>query len=110
MYSAADVLPVVRSNAERLDPHPLFGEFMKLRVSRAFSRDEVRTAVIPAYMGLIKQIDDAIGVLIEGMRRRGLLDSTMIALFGPRRLSRRSLAGREGFLSRAGGKNSADRR
>ncbi len=62
MYSAADVLPVVRSNAERLDPNPLFGEFMKLRVSRAFSRDEVRTAVIPAYMGLIKQIDDAIGL------------------------------------------------
>jgi arylsulfatase A-like enzyme len=78
MYSAADVLPVVRSDAERRNPHPLFGEFMKLRVSRAFSRDEVRTAVIPAYMGLIKQIDEANGVLIEGLRRRGLLDSTMI--------------------------------
>ncbi len=78
MYSAADVLPAVRSEAERRDPHPLYREFMKLRVSRAFSRDDVRAAVIPAYMGLIKQLDDAIGVLIESLRMRGLTDSTMI--------------------------------
>ena len=52
--------------------------FMELRVSRAFSRDEVRAAVIPAYMGLINQIDDQMGVLIEVLSRRGLLDSTMI--------------------------------
>jgi len=78
MYSAADVLPAVRSDAERRDPHPLHRELMKLRVSRAFARDDVRAAVIPAYMGLIKQIDDSIGVLIEGLRARGLLASTMI--------------------------------
>jgi arylsulfatase A-like enzyme len=47
-------------------------------VSRAFSRDEVRAAVIPAYMGLVAQIDDAIGELLEGLRARGLLDSTLI--------------------------------
>ena len=78
MYSAADVLPAVRSDAERRDPHPLYGEFMNLRVSRAFCRDEVRAAVIPAYMGLVAQIDDAIGVLVDGLRSRGLLDSTLI--------------------------------
>ena len=78
MYSAADVLPAVRSDAERRDPHPLYREFMRLRVSRAFARDDVRAAVIPAYMGLVAQIDDAIGVLIEGLRSRGLLDSTLI--------------------------------
>ena len=78
MYSAADVLPAVRSDAERRAAHPLYRELMKLRVSRAFSRDEVRAAVIPVYMGLIKQIDDSIGVLMQGLRARGLLDSTMI--------------------------------
>ena len=78
MYSAADVLPAVRSDAERRDPHPLYREFMTLRVSRAFARDGVRAAVIPAYMGLVKQIDDSIGVLTESLRARGLLASTMI--------------------------------
>lgn len=78
MYGAADVLPAVRSADERRDPHPLYREFMHLRVSRAFSRDEVRAAVIPAYMGLITEIDDAIGVLMDGLAQRGLLDSTLI--------------------------------
>lgn len=78
MYGAADVLPAVRSGDERRDPHPLYREFMDLRVSRAFSRDEVRAAVIPAYMGLITEIDDAIGVLMAGLAQRGLLDSTLI--------------------------------
>jgi arylsulfatase A-like enzyme len=78
MYTAADVPPAVRSPDEQRDPHPLYREFMKLRVSRAFSRDEVRAAVIPAYMGLVAQIDDAIGELLEGLRARGLLDSTLI--------------------------------
>lgn len=78
MYSAADVLPAVRGQAERQNPHPLLREFMATRVSRAFSRDEVRAAVIPAYMGLVTQIDDAIGVLVKALRARGLLDSTLI--------------------------------
>ena len=52
---------------------------MAARVSRAFSRNEVRNRVIPAYMGLIKQIDDQIGVLLRFLAERGLLDSTMIA-------------------------------
>jgi len=78
LYSAADVPPAVRSRGERRDPHPLYREFMALRVSRAFARDDVRAAVIPAYMGLVAQIDDAIGVLIDGLRSRGLLDSTLI--------------------------------
>ena len=78
LYSAADVPPAVRSEAERGDPHPLYREFMRLRVSQAFAREEVRAAVIPAYMGLVAQIDDAIGVLIDGLRARRLLDSTLI--------------------------------
>ena len=78
MYSAADALPVVRSNAERADPHPVYRAFMHHRVSQAFSRDEVRDAVMPVYMGLIKQIDDQMGVLFRFLESQGLMDTTMI--------------------------------
>ena len=37
-----------------------------------------RSRVIPAYMGLIKQIDDQIGVLMKFLDDQGLTDSTMI--------------------------------
>jgi len=78
MYGAADIIPPVRSEEERRDPHPVYGAFMGARVSRNFSRDTVRTRVIPAYMGLIKQIDDQIGVLMRFLADRELLDSTML--------------------------------
>jgi arylsulfatase A-like enzyme len=78
MFGAADVLPVVRSEEERQDPHPIYAEFMDLRVSKAFAREEVREEVIPVYMGLIKQIDDQLGRLFAFMQERGLLESTMI--------------------------------
>jgi len=42
------------------------------------SRDEAREKVIPTYMGLIKQIDDQMGVLMNFLEQRGLLDTTMI--------------------------------
>lgn len=78
MFGADDVLPAVRSENERSDPHPIFAEFMKLRVSKSFARDEVREVVIPAYMGLIRQIDDQLGALFGFMRERGLLDRTLV--------------------------------
>ncbi|MCT9126293.1 alkaline phosphatase family protein [Cupriavidus gilardii] len=78
MYGAADVPPPVRSEAERAQPHPIYQAFLNSRVSRAFSRDEVREAVIPAYMGLITQIDDQIGVLMRFLENRGLAGDTMI--------------------------------
>jgi arylsulfatase A-like enzyme len=51
---------------------------MAMRPSRSFSRDEVRARVIPAYMGLIKQIDDQLGLLFHFLDERGLADDTMI--------------------------------
>jgi arylsulfatase A-like enzyme len=78
MFGPPDVLPAVRSQEERSDPHPIFAEFMDLRVSRTFARPEVRDEVIPVYMGLIKQIDDQLGRLFRFMEERGLLETTMI--------------------------------
>ncbi len=78
LYSPADVQPAIRSQAERDNAHPVFAAYMDMRYSKNMSRDEARDKVIPAYMGLIKQIDDQIGVLMRFLESRGLLDTTMI--------------------------------
>src|SRR5437762_4805861 len=78
MYGAPDVQPVIRSQEERANAHPVFAAYMDMRYSRNMSRDEAREKVIPAYMGLITQIDDQMGVLMKFLEQRGLLDDTMI--------------------------------
>ena len=69
---------MIRSQKERADAHPVFAAYMDMRYSRNMSRDEAREKVIPTYMGLIKQIDDQMGVLMRFLEARGLLDTTMI--------------------------------
>jgi len=79
MYGVHDVVPAVRCNSERGNKtHPVYQAFMDLRVSRNFSRDEVRQRVIPTYMGLIKQIDDQLGRLLAFLKERQLDKSTLI--------------------------------
>ena len=78
MYDRDDLIAPVRSEAERDNAHPLYKAFMEERYSVNFSRDEVRERVLPAYMGLIKQIDDQIGVLMRFLEEEGLADTTMI--------------------------------
>jgi arylsulfatase A-like enzyme len=78
MYAASDVQPAIRSEKERQEAHPVFAAYMDMRYSRNMSRDEAREKVIPTYMGLIKQIDDQMGVLMSFLEQRGLLDTTMI--------------------------------
>jgi arylsulfatase A-like enzyme len=78
MYSANEMLPAIRSEKERENPHPVFAAYMDMRYSRNMSRDEARAKVVPTYMGLITQIDDQMGVLMKFLEARGLLDTTMI--------------------------------
>ncbi len=78
MFGPDTWLRPVRAEQERADPHPVYKAFMDLRVSRAFARDEVRNTVLPAYMGLIKQIDDQMGLLFAFLRELGLWDDTLI--------------------------------
>ena len=80
MYGPEHVIPAVRSDAEKVDPHPIYKHFMNHRVSKSFARDEVRENVIPVYMGLIKQIDDQLGVLFRYLEEQGIADHTMIVL------------------------------
>ena len=78
MYTAADALPVVRSEQELENPHPVYAAMTHHRVSRTFAKPEVRDAVMVGYMGLVKQIDDEMGRLFAFMEERGLMDNTMI--------------------------------
>ncbi|MCK8483236.1 sulfatase-like hydrolase/transferase [Aliiroseovarius sp. S2029] len=80
MYGVDDIKPVIRSNAERRDPHPVYGAYMDGGIGTAFSRDEVRETVIPAYMGLIKQCDDQLGRLLDYLEDSGQADNTVIVL------------------------------
>ncbi|MEM7422263.1 MAG: sulfatase-like hydrolase/transferase, partial [Pseudomonadota bacterium] len=80
LYSGNQVLPPVRSEAERETAHPVVRAFMDGRIGRAFSRPEVRDAVVPAYMGLIKQCDDQMGRLFGWLEETGRMEDTMIVV------------------------------
>jgi len=80
LYGPEDVPAAVRCAGERAEPHPVMQAFMNHRHSQTFSRDEARSRAIPAYMGLVRQIDDEIGRLIAFLRARNRLDDTLIVL------------------------------
>lgn len=80
MYDARDVLPANRDEKERDNPHPVVRAFMHHEESLNFSRDEVRETVIPAYMGLIRQLDDHLARLFAWMKLRGFFENTMIVI------------------------------
>ena len=79
LHSRDHVLPPVRADAERENPHPVQRAFMDQDYSESFSRNEVRERVIPTYMGLIRQIDDHLGRLLRYLAERGLTERTLIA-------------------------------
>jgi arylsulfatase A-like enzyme len=78
MFGPEDVPEPIRAQQEREQPHPVFDGFQSLTASRNFSDDARRRHVIPAYMGLVKQLDDQLGVLFEFMTARGLWDDTLV--------------------------------
>ncbi len=78
MFAKSDFIPVVRDARERVTPHPVYEAFMAMNAAKSFSRDEVRETVLPAYMGLIKQIDDHLGRVLAALERQGRMRDTMI--------------------------------
>ncbi len=78
MYSKDQILPVNRGRDEQSTAHPLLQACMQHLFSKTFSREEVRDRVIPTYMGLVKQIDDQMGLLFDHLDKSGLRDDTMI--------------------------------
>ena len=80
MYGPNQVLPPVRSQEEFDTAHPVLKAFMTTKIGESFSQQKVRDAVIPAYMGLIKQCDDQMGVLFKWLEDTGRDQDTMIVL------------------------------
>ncbi|MDF0595623.1 sulfatase-like hydrolase/transferase [Psychromarinibacter halotolerans] len=80
MYGPEHVQGPIRSAAEYDDAHPVLRGMMESPVGKAFSTDKIRNAVIPAYMGLIKQCDDQMGRLFKWLEDTGRMDETMIVL------------------------------
>lgn len=80
LYGPADVVPAIRHPRERDTPHPVYKAFMSNQPGQAFSRDEVRQAVIPAYMGLVAQCDAEFGKLLDFLEDTGRMADTMIVV------------------------------
>ncbi|MGH1479843.1 MAG: alkaline phosphatase family protein [Geminicoccales bacterium] len=78
MYGPETFSPVIRDASEKTDPNPVFSAFMGMEVSETFSRQGTRETVLPAYMGLIKQIDDHLGKLFDWLEKTGKAKDTMI--------------------------------
>ncbi len=79
-YRKSDIQKPVRSDCERENPHPVVDAFMRAEYSRSYADDAVRDIAVPAYMGLVKQVDDHIGRLLAFLKERKLLDTTVIVL------------------------------
>ncbi|MCR9139313.1 MAG: alkaline phosphatase family protein [Alphaproteobacteria bacterium] len=77
-YGPDSFLPVIRDETERHDPHPVYAAFMGMEVSETFSNQGARETILPAYMGLIKQIDDHLGRLFAWLEETGKDKETMI--------------------------------
>ena len=80
LYGHNAILPANRTAAERDAPHPVAAAFMAHEESRNFARDEVRARVIPAYMGLITQLDHHLGRLLRFLDESGRAADTVIVL------------------------------
>ena len=78
MYGPEDCLPLNRDERELVDQHPVLAAYRQHEESRSFSRPDAPDIVRPAYMGLIKQIDDWLGRLFDHLKKLGRFDDTLI--------------------------------
>jgi len=78
MYNAQDIKPRSAQPSEKRNAHPVYDAFMQMDAAKAFARDETRETVVPTYMGLIKQIDDHVGRVLDMLEQSGRLQDTMI--------------------------------
>jgi arylsulfatase A-like enzyme len=68
MYGANMIKAANRDEKELYDRHPIVDAFGQHEESVNFSRDKCRETVIPAYMGLISELDDHIGRLMTFLK------------------------------------------
>ena len=80
MYGPQDFMPVHRHEDELQDPNPVYAAFANNVIGQAFRHDDVRNNTLPAYMGLIKQCDDQMGVLFDHLEKTGQMENTIIVI------------------------------
>ncbi|MGH1578705.1 sulfatase-like hydrolase/transferase [Planktotalea sp.] len=78
MYGPEDVPEPNRNERERENSGPLLGAQYEKRSAKMFAREKLRDKAIPAYMGLIKQIDDQLGRVFEALKDTGQWEDTLI--------------------------------
>ena len=78
MYGPETVLPANRTEAERQAPHSVIAAYMQLQDCQLYTDPAHRTRIIQTYMGLVKQIDDQIGRLLNFLEENDLLKETLI--------------------------------
>jgi arylsulfatase A-like enzyme len=78
MYTPEQCLPVQRSEAERLDAHPVVAAYRQQEECVSFQRDDCIRTVRPAYQGLVAQLDHHLGRLFGHLDARGVLRETLI--------------------------------
>jgi arylsulfatase A-like enzyme len=78
MYGPADCLPLNRDERELVDQHPVLAAYRQHEESQSFQRSDAPDIVRPAYMGLIKQLDDWLGRLFDHLKKLGRFDDTLI--------------------------------
>ncbi len=78
MFGADDVQAAVRADSEKENPHPVVDAFMQLEYSQSYADESNRRQILPAYMGLIRQIDDELGRLFDYLKNQDLMNNTMI--------------------------------
>lgn len=78
LFRDAHLAAPVRSDRELDDPHPVYQAYTELPVARTLSDRHKRDHVLPAYYGLVKEIDDHIGRLLHHLEQNNKLDETLI--------------------------------
>lgn len=78
MYTPEQCPPVVRSDHELRDAHPVLAAYRRQEECVSFQSDECIRIVRPAYQGLIAQLDHHLGRLLDAMAASGRLGDTLI--------------------------------
>lgn len=78
LYGRDDALPVVRDRRELDEAHPVLAAYRQQEECANFCRDEVIANVRPAYMGLVRQVDDHLARLWRTLEETGRWRDTLV--------------------------------
>ena len=77
LYRNAELEPLLPHGKH---PHPVEAAYRRVDEGQSFGRAEVARHVRPAYMGLVKQIDDHLGRVLAALREAGREQDTLVIL------------------------------